>query len=222
MAMLLAVLAHVHSNLPVRMKSGKRPPIPSLGSAGAALLNLNLSLSLDLGYKGALHAGVLAYARRFGGDEALWGVTALLHDLDFERYPDMDEPINGHPRAALRYFREHDFPPELIQAVAGHAPYLGIPRTTKLDSALWATDELTGLIMAVAYVRPSKDIRDVEISSVKKKWKDKLFAAAINRQDIEAGAAELGLDTWEHVGIVLEAMKGIAAELGLDGRLAVS
>ena len=125
-------------------------------------------------------------------------------------------------RAALRYFREHDFPPELIQAVAGHAPYLGIPRTTKLDSTLWATDELTGLIMAVGYVRPSKDLRDVEISSVKKKWKDKLFAAAINRQDIEAGAAELGIDTWEHVGIVLEAMKGIAAELGLDGRLAVA
>ena len=106
--------------------------------------------------------------------------------------------------------------------MAGHAPYLGLPRTTKLDSTLWATDELTGLIMAVGYVRPSKDIRDVEISSVKKKWKDKLFAAAINRQDIEAGAAELGVDTWEHVGIVLEAMKGIAAELGLDGRLAAS
>ena len=78
----------------------------------------------------AVEAGVRAYARRFGGDEALWGVTALLHDLDFERYPDMDDPVDGHPRAALRYFREHDFPPELIQAVAGHAPYLGIPRTT--------------------------------------------------------------------------------------------
>jgi predicted hydrolase (HD superfamily) len=161
----------------------------------------------------AVEAGVRAYARRFDGDEALWGVTALLHDLDFERYPDMDDPVDGHPRAALRYFREHDFPPELIQAVAGHAPYLGIPRTTKLDSTLWATDELTGLIMAVGYV---------EISSVKKKWKDKLFAAAINRQDIESGAAELGIDLWEHVGIVLEAMKGIAAELGLDGRLAVA
>ena len=170
----------------------------------------------------AVEAGVRAYARRFDGDEALWGVTALLHDLDFERYPDMDDPVDGHPRTALRYFREHDFPPELIQAVAGHAPYLGIPRTTRLDSTLWATDELTGLIMAVGYVRPSKDIRDVEISSVKKKWKDKLFAAAINRQDIEAGAAELGIDTWEHVGIVLEAMKGIAPELGLDGRLAAA
>ena len=168
----------------------------------------------------AVEAAVRAYARRFGEDEAFWGVTALLHDLDFERFPDMDDPVNGHPRTALRLFREQGYPDALIRAVAGHAPYLGIPRTTQLDSALWASDELTGLIMAVAYVRPSKDIRDVEVSSVKKKWKDKLFAAAINRQDIEAGAAELGLDTWEHVAVVLEAMKGIAAELGLDGRLA--
>lgn len=168
----------------------------------------------------AVEAAVRAYARRFGEDEAFWGVTALLHDLDFERFPDMDDPVNGHPRTALRLFREWGYPQELIDAVAGHAPYLGVPRTTKLASALWASDELTGLIMAVAYVRPSKDIRDVEVSSVKKKWKDKLFAAAVNRQDIEAGAAELGVDLWEHVRIVLEGMKLIAADLGLDGRLA--
>jgi putative nucleotidyltransferase with HDIG domain len=168
----------------------------------------------------AVEAGVGAYAPRFAGDETLWRVTALLHDLDFERYPDMDDPVNGHPRTALRLFRERGYPLELIQAVAGHAPYLGIPRTTHLDTVLWATDELTGLIMAVAYVRPSKDIRDVEVSSVKKKWKDRLFAAAINRQDIEQGAAEMGIDVWEHVPVVLEAMKGIAGDLGLDGRLA--
>ena len=124
----------------------------------------------------AVEAAMRAYARRFGQDETLWGVTGLIHDLDFERYPDMDDPVNGHPRTAL--------------------------------------------IMAVAYVRPSKDIRDVEISSVKKKWKDKLFAAAVSRADIEQGAAELGLDIWTHVGVVLDAMKGIAPELGLDGRLA--
>lgn len=168
----------------------------------------------------AVEAAVRAYARYFGEDEEFWGVTALLHDLDFERFPDMDDPINGHPRTALRLFREWGYPEEMIKAVAGHAPFLGVPRTTKLASALWASDELTGLIMAVAYVRPSKDLRDVEVSSVKKKWKDKLFAAAVNRQDIEAGAAELGLDTWEHVRIVLDGMKLIAADLGLDGRLA--
>jgi putative nucleotidyltransferase with HDIG domain len=168
----------------------------------------------------AVEAAVRAYARRFGQDEEFWGVTALLHDLDFERYPDMADQVDGHPRTALRMFREWGYPEELIEAVAGHAPYLGIPRTSKLASALWASDELTGLIMAVGYVRPSKDLRDVEISSVKKKWKDKLFAAAVNRQDIEQGAAELGVDLWEHVSVVLEAMKTIAPDLGLDGRLA--
>ncbi len=168
----------------------------------------------------AVEAAMRAYARRFGQDEELWGITGLIHDLDFERYPDMDDPVNGHPRTALRLFREMGLPAELIHAVEGHAPFLGVPRTTPMDSALYASDELTGLIMAVAYVRPSKDIRDVEVSSVKKKWRDKLFAAAVNRADIEQGARELGLDIWEHVGIVLEAMKGIAAELGLDGRLA--
>ena len=102
------------------------------------------------------------------------------------------------------------------------SPYLGVPRTTKLASALYAVDELTGLIMAVAYVRPSKDIRDVKVKSVKKKWKSHAFAAAVNRKDIEEGAAELGVDLWEHVGVVLEAMQGIAADLGLDGRLAAN
>ena len=168
----------------------------------------------------AVEAAMRAYARRFGGDEELWGVTALVHDLDFERFPDMDDPVNGHPRTALRLLRELNYPPDVIQAVAGHAPYLGIPRQTVMDGALYAVDELTGLIMAVAYVRPSKDIRDVEVKSVQKKWRDKLFAAAVNRADIEAGAAELGLDVWEHVGVALEAMKEIAADLGLDGRLA--
>jgi predicted hydrolase (HD superfamily) len=194
-------------------------PLPSRPEAWALVCEWIESESLRK-HVLAVEAGVRAYAGRFGGDEALWGIAALVHDLDFERYPDMDDPVNGHPRTALRQLRELDYPPEVIQAVAGHAPYLGIPRTTRLDSALWATDELTGLIMAVAYVRPSKDIRDVEVSSVKKKWKDKLFAAAVNRGDIEAGAAELGVDLWEHVAVVLQAMKGIAADLGLDGRLA--
>jgi len=194
-------------------------PLPSRPEAWALVCEWIQSESLRK-HVLAVEAGVRAYALRFGGDEALRDITALVHDLDFERFPDMDDAVDGHPRTALRLFRELDYPPELIQAVAGHAPYLGIPRSTRLDSAPWATDELTGLIMAVAYVRPSKDIRDVEVSSVKKKWKDKLFAAAVSRADIEAGAAELGLDVWEHVGVVLEAMKGIAADLGLDGRLA--
>jgi len=168
----------------------------------------------------AVEAGVRAYARHFGEDEEFWGVTAVLHDLDFERFPDMDDVIAGHPRTALRLFQERGYPDAMIEAVAGHATFLDVPRVSKLSQALFATDELTGLIMAVAYVRPSKDIRDVEVRSIRKKWKDKVFAAAIDRGDIELGASELGVDLWEHVAIVLEAMKGIAPELGLDGRLA--
>ncbi|MDW8317961.1 MAG: HDIG domain-containing protein [Anaerolineae bacterium] len=165
----------------------------------------------------AVEAALRAYARKYGEDEDLWGITGLLHDLDFERYPDMDDPVNGHPRTALRLFRELDFPPELIHAVEGHAPYLGVPRATRLDSALVAVDELTGLIMAVGYVRPTKDLRDVTVKSVRKKWKDKAFAAAINRHEIEAFTAELGEDLDEHIGFVLAALQGIAADLGLAG-----
>jgi predicted hydrolase (HD superfamily) len=168
----------------------------------------------------AVEAAMVAYADYFGEDPAPWRITGLIHDLDFERYPDMDDPEHGHPRTALRVLKKMDYPPEVLQAIAGHAPYLGIPRTTRMGSALWAVDELTGLIMAVAYVRPSKDLRDVEVKSVKKKWKDRAFAAAVRREDIEAGAAELGVELWEHVRVVLEAMQEIAGELELDGRLA--
>ncbi len=168
----------------------------------------------------AVEAALSAYARKYGEDEALWGITGLLHDLDFERYPDMEDAVNGHPRASLRLFRELGYPEELIHAVEGHAPYLGVARNSKLDSALVAVDELTGLIMAVGYVRPSKDLRDVRVKSVRKKWKDRRFAAAINRQEIEEFTAELGEDLSEHIGFVLAAMQGVAGDLGLDGRLA--
>ncbi len=165
----------------------------------------------------AVEASLRAYARIYGEDEALWGITGLLHDLDFERFPDMDDPVDGHPRTGLRLFRQLDYPLELIHAVEGHAPYLGIPRTTRLDSALVAVDELTGLIMAVGYVRPSRDLRDVTVRSVRKKWKDKAFAAAINRHEIEEFTAELGEDLDEHIGFVLAALQGVAGDLGLDG-----
>jgi predicted hydrolase (HD superfamily) len=194
-------------------------PLPSREEAWNLLCEWMQSDSLRK-HALAVEASMRAYARYYGAGEDLWGITGLIHDLDFERYPDMDDPVNGHPRTSLRLFRELDYPPDLIQAVAGHAPYLGIPRETKMDSALYAVDELTGLVMAVAYVRPSKDIRDVEVKSVKKKWKDRAFAAGVNREDIEEGAAELGVELWEHVGIVLSALQGIAPDLGLDGRLA--
>ena len=170
----------------------------------------------------AVEAALRAYARKYGEDEELWGITGLVHDLDFERYPDMTDPMNGHPRAALRLFRELGWPAELIHAIEGHAEYLGVPRENRLDKALMAVDELTGLIMAVGYVRPTKDLRDVTVKSVRNKWKDKAFAAAIHRQDIERFTAELGEDLEAHIALVLEAMQGIASELGLDGRPARS
>ena len=168
----------------------------------------------------AVEAAMRAYARKYGEDEALWGITGLVHDLDFERFPDMNDPVHGHPRSSLRLFRELDYPPALIQAVEGHAPYLGIARVSPMDRALVAVDELTGLIMAVGYVRPSKNLADVTVKSVRKKWKDRAFAAAIDRAEIEAFTAELGELLDEHIGFVLAALQGIAGELGLDGRLA--
>ncbi len=165
----------------------------------------------------AVEAAMRAYARRFGEDEDLWGITGLVHDLDYERYPDMNDPEHGHPRTALRLFRELGWPEELIDAVAGHATFLGVPRRTLLAKTLYAVDELTGLIIAVALVRPDKDIRNVKVKSIKKKWKDKRFAAGVDRAEIEEAVRELGVDLWEHVGFVLEAMQAAADVLGLAG-----
>lgn len=168
----------------------------------------------------SVEAAVRAYARKYGEDEELWGVAALVHDLDYERFPDMDDAENGHPRTALRLFEELGWPQELSHAVAAHADFLGVPAVSLLDKTLRACDEITGLIIATAYVRPSKDIRDVRVKSVKKKWKDKRFTAAIDRNEIAANVADLGEDLDEHIAFVLAAMQGIAGELGLDGRLA--
>jgi len=166
----------------------------------------------------SVEAAMRSYARHFGQDEELWGLTGLLHDLDYERYPEMDDPENGHPRAALRLFRERGYPEPLIHAVAAHAVFLGVPRENLLDRALLACDEITGLILACAYVRPDRDIRQVKVRSVKKKWKDRRFTAAIDREENMAYIQELGVPFDEHVARVLEAMQGIAQELGLAGR----
>jgi putative nucleotidyltransferase with HDIG domain len=166
----------------------------------------------------AVEAALRAYAHHYGEDEDLWGITGLLHDLDYERYPDMDDPVNGHPRAALRLFREHAYPPELIHAVEAHATFLGVPRETRLDKALLACDELTGLILATAYVRPNHDLRSVQVKSVRKKWKNRKFTEAINREENLAYIEDLGEPFDQHVDRVLVAMQGIAAELGVDGQ----
>ena len=164
----------------------------------------------------AVEAGMRAYARRFGEDEDLWGLVGLLHDFDYERYPDV--AIDGHPNTGVPILRERGYDEMVIRAVLSHATEVtGVERRSRMEHALFAVDDLTGLIVAVALVRPSKDIRDVKVKSVKKKWKDKAFAAGVHRDAIEAGAAALSVDLWEHVGVVLEAMQDIAAELGVDG-----
>lgn len=164
----------------------------------------------------AVEAAMRAYARRFGENEDLWGLVGLVHDFDYEQYPDV--ATNGHPNTGAPILRERGYDERVIQAVLSHATEVtGVERNSRMEHALYAVDELTGLITAVALVRPSKDIRDVKVKSVKKKWKDKAFAAGVHREEIEAGATALGVELWEHVGVVLEAMQGIAGELGLDG-----
>ena len=167
----------------------------------------------------AVEAGMRAYARHFGEDEELWGVVGLLHDFDYEQNPEVGE--NGHPNTGAPILRARGVDETIVRAILSHATEVtGVTRGSLLEKTLFAVDELTGLIQAVAYVRPSKDIRDVKIKSVKKKWKAKQFAAGVNRADIEQGAADLGVDLWEHVGRVLAAMQDIAAELGVDGSAA--
>ncbi len=165
----------------------------------------------------AVEASLRAYARHYGEDEELWGITGLLHDLDYERFADMSDTVNGHPRTELRLFEERGYPPELIHAVQAHATFLGVPRESRLDKALLACDELTGLIMAAVYVRPDRNIRNVQFSSIKKKWKDKAFTAAIDRHENMLFIEELGVPFEEHVERVLSAMQGIADELGVSG-----
>jgi len=161
----------------------------------------------------AVEAAMRAFARRFGKDEELWGIVGLVHDFDYEKYPTAQD----HPFKGAEILREKGWPEEIVRAVLSHAPYTGITRDSLMEKTLFAVDELTGLITAVALVRPSKNIRDVKIRSVKKKWKDKSFAAGVNRADIEEGAADLGIELSEHIAVVLEAMQGIADDLGLAG-----
>jgi putative nucleotidyltransferase with HDIG domain len=161
----------------------------------------------------AVEAAMRWYARKFGEDEEKWAITGLLHDFDWEIHPTMEE----HPLAGEPILREHAVPEEIIHAVLSHATHTGIPRETLMEKALFACDEVTGLITAVALVRPSKALYDLKVKSVKKKWKDKSFASGANREEMEQGAEELGIDLWEHVSNVIEAMNEIAADLDLAG-----
>jgi predicted hydrolase (HD superfamily) len=150
----------------------------------------------------AVEAAMRAYAPRFGGDPDLWGLTGLLHDLDYERYPDLD---TGHPRFALSELEARGYPPELVRAVASHADFMGVPRETPMEKALFAVDELSGFILACAYVRP-EGLVGMTPKSVKKKMKSPSFAAAVSRDDLRTGADQLGVDFDEHVATVIAAL----------------
>lgn len=166
----------------------------------------------------AVEAAVAAYAEREGADVELWSATALLHDLDYERHPHLGE--GGHPYVAVAHLRELGAPTEMLDAILGHADHTGTPRTTRLAKVLYACDEITGLVTAAALVRPDKDVRQVELASLKKKFKDKAFARGVEREGVRRAAEELGVELWEHVATVLAAMQARADVLGLDGRRA--
>jgi len=157
----------------------------------------------------AVEAAMRAYARRFGEDEELWGITGLLHDFDYEKYP------KEHPLRGAKILEELGYPQEVVHAIKAHADFTGVPRESLLDKALFAVDELTGLIVATALVQPGRSLGEVKVKSVRKKMKDRSFARGVSREDIARGAEELGVELDEHIGVVLEAMQGIAAELGL-------
>lgn len=165
----------------------------------------------------SVEVAMRAYASQFGGDPDLWGTVGLIHDFDYQRHPNLDG--TGHPLVGIRVLREQGWPEVIIRAVAAHAPELtGVHPESPLERALVAVDELTGFIAAVTFVRPTKNIADVQLSSIKKKWKEKAFAAGVHRDEIERAASALGVPLDEHISIVLAAMQANASMLGLDGR----
>lgn len=163
----------------------------------------------------SVEAAMRFYAEKLGEDVETWGNAGLLHDFDWEIHPTLEE----HPQAGVAILRQRGVPEELIRAVLSHADHTGVPRLSTMEKALYACDEITGLITAVALVRPSRSLYDLEAASVKKKWKDRAFAAGANREEIARAAEEFGVELWEHVGNVILAMRRIAAELELEGTI---
>ena len=164
----------------------------------------------------AVEAAMRAYAGKHGGDAEAWGVVGLLHDFDYEKYPNAEHsPTEGHPAWGVRLLRERGVSDEQCRAILGHATYSGVPRDTVMAKALFAVDELCGFLVACALVRPSKSFADLEVSSVKKKLKDKAFARGVNRDEVRQGAEELGVPLEEHIAFVIQALRPAEAALGL-------
>jgi len=163
----------------------------------------------------SVEAAMRFYAEKYGKDVEMWGMSGLLHDFDWEIHPTLEQ----HPQDGIPILRERGVPGAIVRAIQSHAEHTGVPRQTLMEKALYACDEITGLIVAVALVRPSKSLHDLKVKSVKKKWKDRSFAAGANREEISGAAEEFGVPLWEHVDNVIQAMRGIAPQLGLEGEL---
>ena len=191
--------------------------LPSRASALALMHEFTASDSLRK-HMLAVEAAMRAYAEKFGEDPDRWGLAGLIHDYDYERYPnEAHSPTEGHPAEGVRRLRAHGWSEDVLQAILGHATYCGVARETPMAKTLFAVDELTGLITATALVRPSKSVHEVDAKAVRKKMKDKAFARGINREDVLLGAQELGVDLDEHIQFVIDAMKRVATQIGLAG-----
>ena len=198
-----------------KWKSGEKKTMPTRNDAWTLVCEFTQNESLRK-HALAVEACVRAYARKSGSDENLWSLAALLHDFDYERWPnDAHSATEEHPAGGSAILRERGYSEEMIRAIVSHADYCNVPRETLLEHTLFACDELAGFLTACALVKPSKKIAEVEVSSVRKKMKDKAFARGVNREDVIQGAAELGVDLDAHIAFCLEAMKKRAGELGL-------
>jgi predicted hydrolase (HD superfamily) len=191
--------------------------LPSRAEALALVHEWTKSVSLR-GHMLSVEAAMRAYAVRGGHDVEKWGLTGLLHDFDYERFPNAGQRADvEHPAEGVRHLRGLGYPEDVCEAILGHARYTGVSRVTPMAMTLFAVDELCGLVTATALVRPSKSVHEVDVRSVQKKFKDKAFARGVNREDIIDGAAELGVPVEEHIGIVIGALQGVSADLGLAG-----
>jgi putative nucleotidyltransferase with HDIG domain len=166
----------------------------------------------------SVEAAMRAYAEKMGEDVERWGTAGLIHDFDYEKFPNnAHSPTEEHPSEGVRILRSRGYPEDILEAILGHAQYCGVPRVTPMAKTLFAVDELTGLVTATALVKPTKSVHDVDAKSVRKKMKDKAFARGVNREDVIQGAQELGVDLDEHIAFVIEAMRKSAGAIGLAG-----
>lgn len=191
--------------------------LPARGEALAIMHEYTASESLRA-HMLSVEAAMRGYATRFGEDVDKWGLAGLMHDFDYERFPNAAHSATSeHPAEGVRLLRARGYPEDVLQAILGHATYCAVPRETQMAKTLFAVDELTGLITATALVRPSRSILDLDARSVRKKMKDKGFARGVSREDVLQGAAELGVELDEHIQFVIDAMRPSASSLGLGG-----